>query len=147
MGNAADLPLAIEGPVPPSLPAVSVDLTVTPVLSSALARSALPVVPRLTLTSDDADLRGATLRLSVHDAEGEIGAPVHRLVDLDAGRTTVLGDPGLALDPDTLLRVRERRAGWVRVELEAAGELLVQRPGPGAGVPPRHRLGPPPPRG
>src|SRR3954465_650651 len=104
MGNAADLPLAIEGPVPPSLPAVSVDLTVTPVLSSALARSPLPVGPRLPLTSDDADLRGATLRLSVHDADGEIGAPVHRLVDLDAGRTTVPGDPRPAPAPAPPLR-------------------------------------------
>src|SRR4051812_35232704 len=121
MGNAADLQQASAGPVPPSSAAVAVDLTAAPVLSHALACASVPVVPRLTVTSDGTALHGATLRLSVHDADGELGAPVERRVDLDAGRTAALGDLGLALDPAALLRVQGRRAGWVRVELEAEG--------------------------
>src|SRR3954471_2794312 len=143
MGNAADLQLATEGLVPPSLAAVSVDLTVTPVLSHALACSAVPVVPRLTVTSNDTTLRGATLRLSVRDADGELGSPVERLLDLDAGRTAVFDDLGLTLDPDALLRVPERRAGWLRVELESDGELLVQRREPVHVLPPAHWLATP----
>src|SRR5215213_8949605 len=102
MGNAADLQLSTEGPVPPSSAAVSVDVTVTPVLSYALAANAVPVVSRLALTGGDVALRSATLRVSVQDAEGAIGAAVERLVDLDAGRTTVLDAVGPALDPAAL---------------------------------------------
>ena len=127
MGNAADLQWSTEGPVPPSSPAIAVDVTVTPVLSYALAHNAVPVVSRLTLTSSTATLRGATLRLSVQDADGAIGGAVERLVDLDAGRTTVLNDVGLALDVAAMAQVQERRPGWVRVEVEAEGRLLVQR--------------------
>jgi hypothetical protein len=127
MGNAADLELSTEGPVPPSAPAIAVDVTVTPVLSYALAHNAVPVVSRLTATSSTATFRGATLRLSVQDAEGAIGSAVERLVDLDAGQTTVLNDVGLALDPAAMLQVEERRPGWVRVDLESEGRLLAQR--------------------
>src|SRR4051794_778353 len=127
MGNTADLQLSPEDPVPPSAPSVAVDVTVTPVLSYALAQHAVPVVSRVTLTSADRTLRGATLRSSVQDAEGAIGTVVERPVDLAAGRTTVLDDVDLALDPAAMLQVEERRPGWVRVELESEGELLVQR--------------------
>jgi hypothetical protein len=127
MGNAADLRLSTEGAVPSSSPAVSIDVTVSPVLSYALAYNAVPVVSRLTLTSGDLTVRGATLRLSVQDAEGAIGSAVELLVDLHAGATTVLGDVGLALAPAALLQVVERRPGWVRVELQAEGRVLAQR--------------------
>ena len=126
MGNAADLDLSTGGPVPPSSPEVTVDVTVTPVLSSALAHNAVPVVSRLILTSSTTPLRGATLRLSVQDAEGAIGTAVERLVDSDAGQTTVLNDIGLTLEPAAMLQVRERQPGWVRVELESGGRLLLQ---------------------
>src|SRR3712207_2516082 len=121
MGNAADLPLATE----PS-PAVSVDVTVSPVLSCALT-SHVPAVARLSVTSHGAPVRGAVLRLSVQDAEGAIGAAVERQVDLDAGITTVLDGVDLALDPATLLRVGQRGAGWVRAELESHGRVLARR--------------------
>src|SRR3978361_71245 len=127
MGNAADLQLSTEGLVPASSPAITVDVTVTPVLSYALAHNAVPVVSRISLSSSTRTVRGATLRLSVADAEGAIGTAVERLVDLDAGRTTVLNDVGLALDPAAMLQVEERRPGWVRVELESEGRLLTQR--------------------
>ena len=126
MGNTADLQLSTEGPLPSSSPAISVDVTVSPVLSHALAVNAVPVVSRLTVTSDRA-LRAATVRLSVQDADGAIGPAVERLVDVEAGRTAVLADPGLALDPAAMQQVAERRPGWVRVDLEADGRLLVQR--------------------
>ena len=127
MENAADLQLGTEGPAPSPSPAIGVDVTVTPVLSYALAHNGVPVVSRLTLTSSGTTVRGATLRLSVHDADGAIGTPVERSIDLDAGRTTVLNDVGLALDPAAMLRVEERRPGWVRVELAGEGTLLAQR--------------------
>src|SRR3954453_18331504 len=125
MGNPADLPRSDEGPVLPSSPAVSVDVSVSPVLSSSLAPDAVPVVSRLRLVSGDVTLRGATLRLSGQDAEGATGTAVERLVDLDAGRTTVLDDIGLALDPTALRQDEELRSGWVRVELESEGRLLA----------------------
>jgi hypothetical protein len=124
MGTTADLQLSPEAPAPS--PAVSVDVTVSPVLSHALAVHAIPVISRLTLTSDR-PLRGATLRLSVQHADGPVGPAVERLVDLDAGRTTVLHDPGLVLDPAALQQVQERRPGWVRADLEDDGQLLAQR--------------------
>ncbi|GAB3359042.1 DUF3320 domain-containing protein [Modestobacter lapidis] len=103
------------------------ELTTTPVLSSALAHAGVPVVSRLALGSSGGDLRAALVRLTVADAEGPIGAPVERLVDLTAGRTTVLGDVGLTLDPAAMLQVPERRPGWVRVEVEVDGRLRAQR--------------------
>src|SRR4051812_4513762 len=126
MENAADLQVSTEGPAPSSSPTIGVDVTVTPVLSYALAHTGVPVVSRLTLASSST-VRGTTLRLSVHDADGAIGTVVERLVDLDAGRTTVLHDVGLTLDPAAMLQVEERRPGWVRVELADGGRLLAQR--------------------
>src|SRR3954449_1839772 len=114
MGNAADLKWGTEGPVPTSSPVVAVDLTVTPVLSSALAHTTVPVVPRLVIVSS-ATVRGAVLRVSVQDADGPIGTAAESLVDLEAGRTSVLHDAGPALHPATLRQVPERRPGWVRV--------------------------------
>ncbi|WP_281425388.1 DUF3320 domain-containing protein [Modestobacter italicus] len=127
MGNAADLQWSSEGPAQPSPSPVTVDLTVVPVLSEALAHSAVPVVSRLTLTSTDSSLQGATLRVSLHDAQGPIGAAVERLVDLDAARPTVLGDVGLTLDPATVPQGPDERPGWVHVGLESSGQVLLEQ--------------------
>src|SRR5918912_1732198 len=106
-GRAADLgaPAAV----------VSVEIISTPVLSYALAHNRVPVVSRLALTSDAA-VRGATVRLTVRDAEGAIAAPVELLVDLDRDRTTVLTDIGLVVDPAAMLHVDEQRPGLIEVE-------------------------------
>src|SRR3954447_19113606 len=110
---------------PPAV--VSVEITSTPVLSYALAHNRIPVVSRLALTSDNAVL-GATVRLTVRDAEGAIAAPVELLVDLAPacllllalapGRTTVLTDVGLVMDPGAMLHVEEQRPGVIEVEVE-----------------------------
>src|SRR4051794_16880625 len=114
-GGAADLG------APPAV--VSVEITSTPVLSYALAHNRLPVVSRLALTSDSG-VRGGTVRLTVRDAEGAIAAPVELLVDLDPGRTTVLTDVGLVMDPAAMLHVEEQRPGVIEVEVESDGELV-----------------------
>src|SRR3954465_14497875 len=102
---------------PSTRPAVAIQATSTPVLSYALAHNRVPVVSRLALTSN-ATLRGATVRLEVRDAEGPIARPVELLVDLDEGRTTVLTDLGLVMDPAAMLHVEEQRPGVIDVEVE-----------------------------
>ncbi|KGH45629.1 DNA helicase [Modestobacter caceresii] len=126
MRNAADLQVSSEGPAAASSPSVSVELRVSPVVSYALAALAVPVVSRLTLAGSTSTVRGAALRLSVQDAQGELAPAVERLVDLEAGRTTVIDDVGLTLDPATLRQGGERRPGWVQVELAAAGQVLAE---------------------
>uniref|UniRef100_UPI0034DF3C1F DUF3320 domain-containing protein n=1 Tax=Modestobacter roseus TaxID=1181884 RepID=UPI0034DF3C1F len=125
MGNVADLQDEAEGPVRPPAEA-SLELTATPVLSQALAHNGVPVVSRLAVHSATT-VRGATVRLSVADDGGPVGPPVERLVDLEAGRTTVVGDLGLTLDAGALLQVPARRSGWVRVELTAESRTLASR--------------------
>src|ERR671921_1309169 len=104
--------------------AVSIDITSTPVLSYALAHNRIPVVSRLALTSEGGAVRGATVRLGVRDAEGPIAQAVELLVDLDEGRTTVLTDVGLVMDPAAMLHVEEQRPGVLEVEVETDGELV-----------------------
>src|SRR3954468_6346743 len=105
---------------------VSIEITSTPVLSYALAHNRLPVVSRLALTSEGGPLRGATVRLSVRDAEGPIAQAVELLVDLEEDRATVLTDVGLVMDPAAMLHVEEQRPGIieVKVEVETDGELV-----------------------
>src|SRR5512132_562385 len=120
MESTADIRV---GDVVASRPAVSLEITSTPVLSYALAHNRIPVVSRLALTSDG-PVRGATVRLSVRDAEGPIAQAVELLVDLDEGRTTVLTDVGLVMDPAAMLHVEEQRPGVLEVEVEVDGELV-----------------------
>ncbi|MCZ2818614.1 DUF4011 domain-containing protein [Modestobacter sp. VKM Ac-2984] len=126
MRIAADLQVSTEGPAAASSPSVSVELTVSPVVSYALAAHAVPVVSRLVLAGSASTLRGGVLRLSVRDAQGDLGPTVERLVDLEAGRSTVLDDVGLTLDPATLCQGQESRPGWVHVELAAADQVLAE---------------------
>ncbi|WP_369134104.1 AAA domain-containing protein [Modestobacter sp. I12A-02662] len=127
MGNAADPQPAAAAPVAPLTPSVAIELSVTPVLSSALAHAGVPVVPRLSLRSTGCAVRGAVVRLTVQDAEGPLGTAVERRADLAPDHLTVLSDAGPALDPDALARVAEPRPGWVSVEVEADGQVLAQR--------------------
>src|SRR4051794_2270755 len=103
--------------------AVSIDLTTTPVLSYALAHNRIPVVNRLALSSTAA-VGGATVRLSVRDPEGPIGSAVELVADLDEGRTTVLSDVALTLDPAAMLQVDSQRPGVIDVEV-LAGERVI----------------------
>ena len=130
MESTADIRV---GDVVASRPAVSLEITSTPVLSYALAHNRIPVVSRLALTSDG-PVRGATVRLSVRDAEGPIAQAVELLVDLDEGRTTVLTDVGLVMDPAAMLHVEEQRPGVLEVEVETDGELRRQHAAAGAGA-------------
>ncbi|MFP5372665.1 MAG: DNA helicase, partial [Actinomycetes bacterium] len=116
MGTTADLAL---GDVVAPRPAVSVEITSTPVLSYALAHNRVPVVSRLAITNLGGPVRAATVRLGVRDAEGAIARPVELLADLDEGRTTVLTDLGLVMDPAAMLHVEDQRPGVLEVEVEA----------------------------
>ncbi|MGR7026417.1 DUF3320 domain-containing protein [Geodermatophilus sp. URMC 62] len=100
---------------------VAITATTTPVLSAALAASAVPVVSRLALTAHGGPLPGATVRLGVRDTEGPLGGPVELTVDLDAGRTTVLSDLGLLVDPAAVRRIGEQRPGSVEIDVTAGG--------------------------
>src|SRR5215218_434173 len=104
--------------------AISIEITSTPVLSYALAHNRVPVVSRLALTNLGGPVRAATVRLGVRDAEGPIATTVELLADLDEGRTTVLTDLGLVMDPAAMLHVEEQRPGVIDVEVLADGELL-----------------------
>src|SRR4051794_8284724 len=104
--------------------AVSIEITSAPVLSYALAHNRVPVVSRLAVTNLGSPMRAATLRLGVRDAEGPIARTVELLADLDEGRTTVLTDLGLVMDPAAMLHVEEQRPGVIDVEVLADGVLL-----------------------
>ncbi|MFD2094044.1 DUF4011 domain-containing protein [Blastococcus deserti] len=101
--------------------AVSIDVTSTPVLSYALAHNRVPVVSRLAITNPGGPVRAARVRLGIRDAEGPIAQTVELLADLDEGRTTVLTDLGLVMDPGAMLHVEEQRPGVVEVEVLADG--------------------------
>ncbi|UOY01919.1 DUF4011 domain-containing protein [Blastococcus sp. PRF04-17] len=115
MESTADIQL---GDVVAPRAAVSIEITSTPVLSYALAHNRVPVVSRLALTNFGGPVRAATVRLGVRDAEGPIARPVELLADLDEGRTTVLTDLGLVMDPAAMLHVEEQRPGVIEVEVE-----------------------------
>src|SRR4051812_8775772 len=120
MESTADIAL---GDAVPHRQAISIEITSTPVLSYALAHNRIPVVSRLALTAD-APVRGATVRLGVRDAEGPIARSIELLADIDEGRTTVLTDVGLVMDPAAMLHVDEQRPGVIDVEVEVDGEVV-----------------------
>src|SRR5687768_3279581 len=118
METTADFEL---GDVIAPRPAVSIEITSTPVLSYALAHNRVPVVSRLAITNLGGPVRAATVRLSVRDAERPIARTIELLADLDEGRTTVLTDLGLVMDPAAMLHVEEQRPGVIDVEVLADG--------------------------
>src|SRR3954454_6938296 len=91
------------GDVVAPVAAVSIDLTTTPVLSYTLAHNRLPGVNRLALTSTAA-VGGATVRPSARAPECPIGSAVELVACLDEGRTSVLSDVTIALDPAAMLQ-------------------------------------------
>src|SRR5829696_10291992 len=118
MESTADIQV---GDVVATRSAVSIEITSTPVVSYALAHNRVPVVSRLAITNLGGPVRAATVRLSVRDAEGPIAQTVELLADLDEGRTTVLTDLGLVMDPAAMLHVEEQRPGVIDVEVLADG--------------------------
>ncbi|MPQ96579.1 DNA helicase [Modestobacter sp. I12A-02628] len=82
---------------------IEVRVDVVPVLSRALARRAVPLVPRLVLTATTA-VSAARVRLAVRDVDGPLGTPVERTLDLPAGTPVVLHDLDLRLDDAALAR-------------------------------------------
>src|ERR671911_1211611 len=118
MESTADIQV---GDVVASRAAISIEITSTPVLSYALAHNRVPVVSRLALTNLGGPVRAATVRLGVRDAEGPIATTVELLADLDEGRTTVLTDLGLVMDPAAMLHVEEQRPGVIDVEVIGEG--------------------------
>jgi hypothetical protein len=106
---------------------ISIAIEATPVLSYAMAHNEIPAISRLTIDGVGADVRAATLRLAVADAEGPIGAPQEVLLDLAGGEPTVLTDLTLVLDPAAMLRVEEQRPGTIRAELLVAGEVVAEQ--------------------
>src|SRR5829696_2878128 len=131
MESTADIQM---GDVVAPRAAVSIEITSTPVLSYALAHNRVPVVSRLAITNFGGPVRAATVRLSVRDAEGPIAKPVELLADLDEGRTTVLTDLGLVMDPAAMLHVEEQRPGVIDVEVEVTGEDGAEVLGEGSRV-------------
>src|SRR3954447_13293082 len=125
-GPAADAVVPGDAVLPGAAvhPPVTVEVTSTPVLSYALAHNRVPGVSRLALTNPGEPVRGADVRLSVRDAEGPIAAGVELLVDLDGGRTTVLTDVGLVIDPAAMLQVDAQRPGVLEVEVTDGDRLL-----------------------
>jgi hypothetical protein len=121
MESTADITV---GDVVAARAAISIEITSTPVLSYALAHNRVPVVSRLAITNLGSPVRAATVRLGVRDAEGPIAQPVELLADLDEGRTTVLTDLGLVMDPAAMLHVEDQRPGVIDVEVLAEGEIL-----------------------
>jgi hypothetical protein len=109
----------------PPRPEIAIEVTATPVLSYALAHNRVPVVSRLALTAHRGSVRGGAVRLTLRDADGPIGEPVELLVDLDEGRTTVLTDVGLVIDPAAMLQIDQQRPGVLEVELVDDGVLLA----------------------
>ncbi|MGH3584770.1 MAG: hypothetical protein ACRDQ0_00440, partial [Pseudonocardia sp.] len=70
-----------------------------------MAHNEIPVISRLAIDHVARDVPAARLRLEVADAGGPIGDAQEILLDLEAGRPTVLTDVRLRLDPAAMLRV------------------------------------------
>ena len=108
--------------------AVSIEITSTPVLSYALAHNRVPGrLPAGDHQRRRPGARRATVRLAVRDAEGPIAQTVELLADLDEGRTTVLTDLGLVMDPAAMLHVEEQRPGVIDVEVEPTDGRAARR--------------------
>ncbi|WP_409332326.1 DUF4011 domain-containing protein [Trujillonella humicola] len=118
---------ADQASVVATAPPVSIDVAGAGVLSYALAHNEVPILSRLAIANSGAPVPGATLRLSVRDAEGPIGTAVTAHVDLGASATTVLSDLPLRLDPSAMLQVEEERPGSIDVEVLDGDRLLARQ--------------------
>ena len=114
---------------------VTVDVVSLPVLSYALAHNRSPSSPGW--PSPAAVRRSAAPRCASASATPRARSrdTVELLADLDEGRTTVLTDLGLVMDPAAMLQVEEQRPGVIDVEVEQRRRAARrgQPRGPGAG--------------
>ncbi|MCZ2804912.1 DUF4011 domain-containing protein [Modestobacter sp. VKM Ac-2983] len=104
-------------------PLVSVELDCVPVVGEALARVGVPVVAVLTLTGAAEPVHGVRVTVTISTPAGPLGAPAEVTVDVDPGRTTVLTDVDLRLDP-AVLAVAEPGTATVEARVERDGRLL-----------------------
>jgi hypothetical protein len=102
---------------------VRIEVQAVDVVSYALAHNEISVVGSITLTSEQA-VRGATVRVQIADAGGQLSLPCELVADIDAARSTVLRIVPLRLDPAQMSQVEEQRPGWIQVEL-SDGETVV----------------------
>ena len=100
-------------------PPLTVAVQAIEVLSYALAHNRIPVVGQILLDAVTVSVRGADVRVSVHDAQGELSQPCHVAVDLEAGQQTRLRDLTLTLDPGQMSQVEEQRPGEILIEVVA----------------------------
>lgn len=106
---------------------ITISLEARPVLSYAMAHNEIPVISRLAIDDVPLDLPAARLRLDVTDATGPVAASQEILLDLQAGRPTVLTDLKLLLDPAAMLQVEEQRPGMIRARLEVDGGVVAEQ--------------------
>ena len=91
----------------PAAPLVQIDLHVVPVINHAMTHNRIPVVQRISSRAEDYHLEGATLVVSIADAESAVSAPIEALVDLVARQDSVLADQRVVTDPAALLQVKD----------------------------------------
>jgi len=113
-------------PVVPTDHNLTIALTVTPVLSYALAHNRINVVGRVEVDNRGAAVREAVLRLEVVSAGDTLGSARDLLVDLAAARTATFTDVSLTVDPAAMLLVEEQRPATIRASLLIDGAVAAQ---------------------
>jgi len=116
-------------PTPPA-PAAStarVEIHAISDLSYPMAHCRIPVVDHVTIDGVGNELHGAVLQVDVVSAGGSHGGPRELLVDLAAGKPTILRDINLALDPASMLTVESQRPGIIQATLrDAIGTVIAK---------------------
>ncbi|QYF74264.1 DUF4011 domain-containing protein [Cryobacterium sp. PAMC25264] len=104
---------------------LTIALSVTPVLSYALAHNRINVVGRVEVDNRGAAVREAVLRLEVVSAGDTLGSARDLLVDLAAARTATFTDVSLTVDPAAMLLVEEQRPATIRASLLIDGVVAA----------------------
>ncbi|WEO78596.1 DUF4011 domain-containing protein [Cryobacterium sp. SO2] len=110
---------------PPSTD-ISLSLTVTPVLSYALAHNRINVVGRVGVDNRGPARREAVLRLEVLSAGDTVGTARDLLVDLAAERTATFTDVSLTVDPAAMLLIEEQRPATIHASLLVDGTVVAE---------------------
>ncbi|TFD92690.1 DUF4011 domain-containing protein [Cryobacterium lactosi] len=104
---------------------ITLSLTVTPVLSYALAHNRINVVGRVGVDNRGPAVREAVLRLEVISAGDTLGTARDLLVDLAAERTATFTDVSLTVDPAAMLLINEQRPAEIRASLLVGGAVVA----------------------
>lgn len=104
--------------------AVDVQITCTPIVSYAMAHNRLTVISEISLISESATVRGATLSVGIETASGPLGEPREYFVDIAAGSTTPINRLDITVDPGAMLTIEEARPARVIASLTHDGEVL-----------------------